>query len=533
MKKKSLRHSLNASYRRRLRHVNLIEALFYIARCSLDIWEQSYSRQRHGSSYRHEKTIRGVQRISEPYNLSILAYLASEIIANARDRRWNFDLGYFNEGVRFVNSESAIVEDFKQTDEKFRGIQVLLSIAYSQMVLADNVPLVNKIGRYKLLFNEIGHQPGTGAIPRLLSESHQFRNGLSITEFMVAGPVAFALALMGGGELRLADFMPVEVGSTVVDRNVLEGFLSLISADPETFTSKMNRRVSENLHYQTLLNPLFRLPIIRVSERYFAPVPQMLLLRATEGIYEDFKESLNSREWETFTEGFGLVFEKYVGYLIENTSSTWRVWSEQTYTVAGQQYKSADFLILDGRDPVMIECKGSSMNKHTKTWMSQQRYDSELDKLAHGIETIARTAKHLKSNELTLEELDVSLIQRWVGIVVTLDEYLQNPPETITILTDKQKAKLPSSPIRDYFFDRCQRYIESRAQLSMNEVTELFPIENLRVMSIDQFEQFLGSIETTRQNLTNTLLGPLYLYGHPALVAQFDQLWSAIRAIEG
>ncbi len=173
----------DAPYRRILKNINLVDALMYIAKCSLSIWSEMYVRQNLQPIYMHREQVG--RRISEPYNLSTLAYLASEIIANARDRKWKFGLDYFNEGIKFINSSIKVVEELQETDADFRPIQILLSQAYAQMELADRVPLFNKFGRYDLLFDEIAYQDGTGAMPQILSRFPDFRNGLSIKELLL------------------------------------------------------------------------------------------------------------------------------------------------------------------------------------------------------------------------------------------------------------------------------------------------------------------------------------------------------------
>ncbi len=348
-------------------------------------------------------------------------------------------------------------------------------------------------------------------------------------EFMVSGITVFALAQMGQGEVRLADFIPIKLEELLITRYILEQFLQSVSADPDTFTRRMIRKVSEDLHQHTLLNPLLRFPIIQVNGRYFAPVPQLILERCIKEIYEDFRENLSREQKDAFCEDIGPVFEKYIKHLIENTNPGWQIWPEQLYDEGA--LKTCDLFVLDGRDLLLIECKGSPMRKQVKTWMSQTGYDNQLRKLAKGIETIARTAKHLKEGRLKIDGLDVNQIQRWAGIVVTLDEYLQNLPPSVEIVDSDtiRRLKIHTQPIRDYFFERCRKHIEKSQYVSWRDVVDTFNIDHLRVISADEFETLLAVAATGQRALFDATLGHVSFRAHPILLSRFEQLWAGLR----
>jgi len=98
----------DSPYRRVLKNVSLSQALDYVARCSVKAWQS----EQQGPLHQHSETIRGIARVSKPYALTTLAYLAGEIIANAQGVK-EFGLDEFNAGVEFINSPSEIERDFK------------------------------------------------------------------------------------------------------------------------------------------------------------------------------------------------------------------------------------------------------------------------------------------------------------------------------------------------------------------------------------------------------------------------------------
>lgn len=365
-------------YRRDLKEINLVQALNYLTKCSLHVWET-----RPSPLYRYPDKVRGVNRFSQPYNLPTLAYLASEIVANARGEK-DFGLEELNAGIEFINSHSTIEQDFKKTDDTFRGIQILLATAYPQVAIADGPRIINRFGRYLLLYGEIGSGSGTGSMPKFITQFPDFKSGLQISEFMLMGMVAFALAWKEQGRIKTVDLPDFKVGSILITKDKVNRFLRTVSTGPDTFKNKMIRTVSEKWHMHTLTNPLLRHPVIKVDETHLVPVPQLLVDRCGEGIYEDFREVLDSSQFQQFSEDLGQTFAKYIHHLVRKTSPTWQIWIDIPYN----GLRTCDILILDGNDLVLVECKTSRMDKITKTWMSKSKYNWELEAAIDGVEAI-------------------------------------------------------------------------------------------------------------------------------------------------
>jgi hypothetical protein len=146
---------LGSGPRHFLRTVDLSSALGYIAKCSLAIWQQPLDI----TQFRHEETVGGIVRLSRYYDTPLLAYIASEIIANSRGTE-PFDVGKFNHLLDLINSQP--VSDEGRADRPFRAIQLFLSTAYPQIAIPGSSRLINRFGRYWLLYTGIPGQPNTG-----------------------------------------------------------------------------------------------------------------------------------------------------------------------------------------------------------------------------------------------------------------------------------------------------------------------------------------------------------------------------------
>lgn len=511
----------SATYRQLLKNLSLTAALHYIAQCSIRIWWQMPPQP----LYRHIDSVGGVARWSELYGLTDLAYLASEIVANARGTE-QFELEHFDSGIKFIHSPSSIVEALDQVESKFRGIQLLLAAAYPQIASADGPRLVNRFGRHWLLYNEIGVQRDTGSISRFIARFPQMNQGLSIPKFMIAGSVAFALALANGGQIETSSFSNLRVGSTMIQPDTIDCFLQAVSATPETFKRKMLRAVSEKWHMHTLTNPLLTHPVIKMDSTYLAPLPQLLIDRCGVGIREDFRTGLSTEQFRMFSKDLGRAFEKYLRRLVENTNPHWCVWSERDY----DGLKSCDLLILDEQALILVECKSSPMRRQVKTWMSKAAYDQELGKVAEGIEAIVRTAKHLREGKLRIEGLEVERIQQWAGFVVTMDEYLLRPSRVYVLDTDgRRMVDLDLFPVRDYFLQVCRARSAESQHVAWQDALD-FPEAHLQVVSVDDFEQHLAATAQRRANLFDLTTGQVLPGVHPMLQDRFDRHLASVSA---
>jgi hypothetical protein len=204
------------------------------------------------------------------------------------------------------------------------------------------------------------------------------------------------------GFINVQRMTDIQLGNVKITRQTIERFLDGLAIDPHEFGQKMNRTASARLPVHTLVNPLLRHPVIKVSGRFVAPVVQLLIEHSGQCVYEDFKETISGKAWERFQKKWSFTFEKYVQYSVEQLTASLNVWPEQDY----QGMKTCDLILQEGANLILIECKASPMDRITQTFMDQGKYERELRKIVDGIKTILRTAKHLKDGTLTIPGLD-------------------------------------------------------------------------------------------------------------------------------
>ncbi len=486
-----LPNSLDNAPRRFLQTVDLAQALGYIARCSLTLWKQEPRPQ-----YQHTETIAGIIRLSKSYDTAHLAYVASEVIANSRGTE-DFDINKFNQALDLFNALPVNTEGQSHSD--FAAIQMFLSIGFPQIAIPSPTRLINRFGRYWFLYTGIPSRTHTG-IANYMKHLPKPFNQLSIKEFFLSGTVILALAMWDKqGYIDVQRMTTIQLGDVRLTKQIIREIVEGIAIEPDEFRDKMNRTVSERFAEHTLVNPLLRHPIIKIDGRFVSPVVQLLIERCGQGLFEDFKQApMNKGDREDFKKRWGLTFEKYIQYLLDQSNLSLKVWPEQEY----DGLKTSDLIIQEGQNLIFIECKSSPMAKITKTFMDEQKYQQELRKITDGMDTIIRTAKHLREGKLALAGLDIGNVKGWAGCVITLDEYMLLPhPSYILERQSQTKQVIATSIIRDYFLRFYYgRLDEGRGDVSLQDFLQ-FPPNNLQVVSADDFEQLLGTLMWEKSSL--------------------------------
>lgn len=145
----------------------------------------------------------------------------------------------------------------------------------------------------------------------------------------------------------------------------------------------------------------------------------------------------------------------------------------------------------------------------------------------------------MKKGLLAINGLDINKVQRWAGIVVTLDEYLLNRSTAHIYSSDNGIAlgKLNTFPIRNYFLRRCRKKIDKSKHISWKDV-QGFPEEHIEIVSSDVFEQQLAATTSGHSRLFDIVLGnspPLVnamQLVHPILGGQFNSYLGSVSLME-
>ena len=175
------------------------------------------------------------------------------------------------------------------------------------------------------------------------------------------------------------------------------------------------------------LNPLVRFPIVRLEcgdhldHQYVEPLEWLTLEASTHGNY--FR--LIDRRDGSLGNAFGHVFQTYVGKLIKDGLRDAVLFPEERYTVAGQSYDSADWVLLEGEDAVIIECKTANVRLGAKEGISYATYRKQVDELIKAVEQSSRFEAHVQLNPARWPNL--SRIRKFYHLIVFYDpQYLGN-----------------------------------------------------------------------------------------------------------
>ena len=163
----------NISLVQYLRPFDLERGLQYIAVLSRDIWEKEVHLV---LPHAHIENVRGIDRYSRIYNLPTLAYLTSQLICHAHGTA-EFGLENLNQSIDIINSSFSREAISKAVNSHFNGISMMLMTAFPQQSIGDGSRIINRWGRYQLMYKDIGTSEGTGSMPKFISEFEKFTGG--------------------------------------------------------------------------------------------------------------------------------------------------------------------------------------------------------------------------------------------------------------------------------------------------------------------------------------------------------------------
>jgi hypothetical protein len=520
--------SLPYRYRKLLEESSLRDGLLYITRASLHLLKTMNKGDDLFASY-----------IESPkYEVSMLAYAVSELMLNANGRK-KFGFEEFEACIGLYNYDSGIDATNFVTSREFRPIQLLLQNAYPQIAIAKGPNIFNRFGRFAILYERLANEPEGSKIRRIIDNYPILvGNGLSLKEFILGGFALFALVLYNGGELNLNNFLDLQIGEVVFNKDHLKKFVEALATSPHEYSTNIKRVHKDEWRQHSLLNPLLAHPVIKVDEDYFVPVPQLLFDRCSVGIHDSLREHFKNspKEMEAYQNAFASAFENYVEALIRHINKDWKIWEEVEYRVPNSKFgniKSCDYIVLDGEDLLLIECKTTPLPKHTKTFMNEQKFNNTIKgEIQKGIENILRTTKHLKEGSLVLEGLSLSSVKRIGAVVVTLDDYLLRPVQfTIHNPADGSVFESNTIPIRQYVFEICRKQLAKSHFVSETDLMN-FPSDYIQVVSVEDFENHLGAVHSKGSKLWNIATGTVLNSIHPLLQIKFDNYWRRVLLVE-
>jgi len=291
---------------------------------------------------------------------------------------------------------------------------------------AEDWPTLKRVGvlreMHRLVQRQIEWQRGFWNAPNIYrsafifggeqsSEYFMASKGFSIADFMLASTVLLGL-------FRKTPQIIVNGGALTLSHEVLNRVMSSISlpVDKARLQATSLRRGIDHVSYKPSL--LRRYPCIGFGNHYVAPLPDLITVRSTTGIFYDIVSGPPGVRAE-----IGKKFETYCRELLEALLPGLETVKEFNYAVRkNQTYDTPDLLIREhGRLVVIVECKATRMTyeaRYSETPMSDGLRGYR--EIANGVFQIWRFVAHVRLGLVSHERLGPDV----KGVVLTLDTWL-------------------------------------------------------------------------------------------------------------
>ena len=191
--------------------------------------------------------------------------------------------------------------------------------------------------------------------------------------------------------LNLSKLIPWVQHIATIGENECKDFLSNhLSADKIKFQQTLGNLQDPSFQaVMSKISPLSVFPFVRpsreetpeVNDRIIAPIPNLLAYKASQGVYNQ----LVAKYGTEFTNGFGYIFEEYVGRLLRSSFGSERVISESEITA---ESKKPDFIVIEDDIAVLVECKAFRYTKPLVTESTDESLRDSLKKVGKGLTQI-------------------------------------------------------------------------------------------------------------------------------------------------
>lgn len=237
----------------------------------------------------------------------------------------------------------------------------------------------------------------------------------SLLNFIKVGVVAFSAAKSSIGFTRGYFKKAKEQGLTLPEDKELKRVLGHISAYPEKFKKEYDKyKDPEEIFSMYNFNPIFIYPLIRPwhkkkknsdhSDRFIAPLPDLIAQRVSSGIYYQ----LFNHYKERFSKFFGSVFEYYVGEVLKNslnTSSILITEKELRDTYPSTNGKVPDFVIIEESTAILLECKATRFLRAAISTGQEEAIKDSLKQVIKGLKQLYDFLNACKMKSPGLERL--------------------------------------------------------------------------------------------------------------------------------
>jgi len=282
--------------------------------------------------------------------------------------------------------------DKSVTSKTYNPQEILMSLGYSQYTSQAN--MLTEFSRSYYVYTELWPTvPQANSINAALEIEKII--GLS---YEIA--ILFTFALMGS---RQSYDWPYNEDTT---KYLAEATgLSIKHGDSATFFKWCSCSFEEIIHSTDPLNILITKPVIRTDSSpnptqgvvHLLPSSNLLHNKITAGIYFMLSDKFKGEgRRNPFREAYGYVFQEYVGKLIHAYFRKAKVLTEFKYDK--NKRDSVDWLILDGKQLILLEVKQSSIFFNAKVHPTKENINQDIrSTVLKAAEQLSVFSKHIRS----------------------------------------------------------------------------------------------------------------------------------------
>lgn len=219
-------------------------------------------------------------------------------------------------------------------------------------------------------------------------------NKVSLVDFIDVGTVIFAAAMSNAAFVGRYFQKAKDQGMHLPDDAKIESVLNQFAGTTTQIKEMYENYKQPDRNYAAYdFNPLRVFPVVRPwqseasiefsEERFVVPLPQLVLTKMSEGIYAQMFYAYKN----DFAEYFGLLFENYVGEILENVFSSKNLLSEYDIrkTYKSSMGKAPDWVALEEDTAVFIECKATGLSQKALATGDMQSIDYSVDRVIKGL----------------------------------------------------------------------------------------------------------------------------------------------------
>ncbi len=266
--------------------------------------------------------------------------------------------------------------------------------------------------------------------------------GLSIEEFALSCVALYVQTLRFAWQAR-----PRLNGIDKLRPEALDLTLGIISKELLDMRTETKRRIDEvadksqsKLAY--LPSTLRHFPVIssaKHNSQITAPLPQLIILRATSGLYYDLANGP-----QTLLEEANDRFEQYGKKLIEARCPRFQVLREQEFGPRKTRFKTPDLLVRDGGEiKVVCECKATKLTFVAQ--FSDNQYaqaPKAFDQIAKGMAQLWKFFSRSRRGLFTAEKVAPDAY----GVILTMDSWFQLEATQLPELRRKAETLVAEEP---------------------------------------------------------------------------------------